>query len=168
MLKETCPQWVPSTSHRKFMYMSTLNKNIRLIGCKFIIQQHGEPLRDVDLFVPRSRAMLWTFYFCSATQTIPSYNKLYSSSGLRLLMSADSRSYYHDSGSYDPCCRHYFNINGGACTDPGTIEGINYLNKRTNLHRPNLSKCDMSEFGLPYMVLLTYSPRWQAMRLIGR
>ena len=57
-------------------------------------------------------------------------------------MSYDARVYWGhgDSANFNPCCRHYIKINGAECTNPGPIEGINYLIKKTDLHRPNLSK----------------------------
>ena len=74
-------------------------------------------------------------------QTISNYKKLYSQSGIRLTMSADGRCYWGiNPGHYNQCCRHYFLINGHECSDPGTIEGIHYLSKWTNLHRPIMGK----------------------------
>ena len=75
-------------------------------------------------------------------QTIPNYNKLYSQSGIRLTMSANGRCYWghNNPGRYDECCRHYFLINGNECSNQGTIEGIHYLNKWTNLYRPIMGK----------------------------
>ena len=75
-------------------------------------------------------------------QIIPVYNKIYEESGISVLMSYDARCWWGhgDSTNYAQCCRHYIKFNGNECTTPGTIEGINYLNKDTNLHRPNLSK----------------------------
>ena len=37
------------------------------------------------------------------------------------------------------CCRHYLKFNGKECTQPGTIEGINTMNNKVNVHRPNIS-----------------------------
>ena len=85
--------------------------------------------------------ILYFYVLYIILQTIPVYNKIYETSGVSVMMSYDARCYYgHGNGNYDACCRHYIKFNGNECTTPGTIEGINYLNKNTNLHRPNLSK----------------------------
>lgn len=74
-------------------------------------------------------------------KTIPDFAKIYHSSGIRLTLSSDARSYreYGDT-TYDPCCRYYFKINGAECSNPGPIEGITHLNKQVNLHRPILGE----------------------------
>ena len=54
-------------------------------------------------------------------QILPDFTKLYTSSGLRMTLSADGRNYKGSAGEAD-CCRHYFTINGQECQNPGTIE----------------------------------------------
>ena len=76
-----------------------------------------------------------------SVQTIPTYNKIYNASGISVMLSYMARVYIgHGNDNYDNCCRHYIKFNGNECTTPGTIEGINYLNKNTNLYRPNMSE----------------------------
>ena len=57
------------------------------------------------------------------------------------MMSYEARCYWGhgDSVNLDPCCRHYLKFNGAECTNPGTIEGVNYLMKTAELQRPNIS-----------------------------
>ena len=69
-------------------------------------------------------------------------------------MSYEGRSWHKN--TWAPCCRHYIKFNGNECTTPGTIEGINYLNKNTNLHRPNISKFIYSSVFLYLLLVLSF------------
>ena len=73
-------------------------------------------------------------------QILPDFTKLYTSSGLRMTLSADGRNYKGSAGEAD-CCRHYFTINGQECQNPGTIEGTHVTEVQFGtFHRPFMRK----------------------------
>ena len=61
---------------------------------------------------------------------------MYSTSGIRVMMSYDSRT----TGTPPSCCRYYIKFNGNECTTPGSIEGATYSNRDVNLHVSGISK----------------------------
>ena len=70
------------------------------------------------------------------------YKKLHQTSGVRVMLSYDARVYNgheYNNNQHGYCCRHYLKFNGDECTNPGTIEGVNSMNRDIDLHRPSIS-----------------------------
>ena len=58
------------------------------------------------------------------------------------MLSYDARVYNgheYNNNQHGYCCRHYLKFNGDECTNPGTIEGVNSMNRDIDLHRPSIS-----------------------------
>ena len=68
---------------------------------------------------------------------IPEFYKTCRDSGLRVMMSYNSRSKSYDNEL--SCCRYYLKFNGHECIQPGTIEGASAINNKLDLYQSNIS-----------------------------